>query len=306
MAPEDLFRRIRRIEITTRRLVQQLFAGGYHSVFKGRGIEFAQIRDYVPGDDVRLIDWNATARFHRPYVKLFTEERELTVLLVVDVSASMSFGTAGRLKRELATEVCATIAFSAITNNDRVGLLLFTDQVELLIPPQKGRRHILRLIRELLTHEPRGRRTDLTKAVETTLRLLRRAGTVFLVSDFLGLAGDGSAAERALLAAGKRHDVIAVTIQDRHESPRLASQTLPERGIHVLEDPETGQVRRVDLGDRATRRALLERLAALDEARSRVLRRAETEEIRLVCHESFVEPLIAFFRRRAQRLGRGV
>ena len=259
MPAEDLFRRIRRIEITTRRLVQQLFAGGYHSVFKGRGIEFAQVREYVPGDDVRLIDWNATARLNKPFIKLFVEERELTVMLLVDISESMNFGTAERLKRQLATELCATLAFSAITNNDQVGLVLFTDRIELMLPPKKGRRHILRLIRELLTYEPAGRGTDLSQAINVACRLMRRAGTLFIVSDFIGVGQEDTAVEKALLVAGKRHDAIAVTICDRHEAPpadavpRGSGGTLPERGLYRFEDPETGLTRLLDLAHPPTR-----------------------------------------------------
>lgn len=299
----ELLRDIRKIELACRRLVSELFAGDYHSAFKGRGIEFAQIREYVPGDDVRQIDWNATARFDRPYIKQFIEERELTVMLLVDVSGSMAFGTAGRLKRQLAVEFCATIAISALTNNDRVGLLLFTDRVEKLIPPKKGRRHVLRLIRDLLVCEPHGRGTNLGCALDAASRVMRRAGTLFLVSDFIA-----PESEAGLRVAGKRHDCIAVTIQDRHEAGVTAGDaggTLPADGLFAFEDPETGQVMTVDLGHGPTRAALLARQAALAEARARLLQRAEVEEIRLVCDRSFVEPLVGFFARRARRLGQG-
>ncbi|MBI2302760.1 MAG: DUF58 domain-containing protein [Armatimonadetes bacterium] len=308
MPGEELFRQIRRIEITTRRLVQQLFAGGYHSVFKGRGIEFAQVREYVPGDDVRMIDWNATARLNKPFVKLFTEERELTVMLLVDVSASMEFGTTGRLKRQLAVELCATLAFSAISNNDQVGLILFTDRVEKLIPPKKGRRHILRLIRELLSHRAEGRDTNLAVALNTAMRVMRRSGTIFLVSDFGGWppATGPHPYEKPLIVAGKRHDTIAVTICDRHEVPGSGESTLPKGGLYQIEDPETGDVRLVDLSHAATRSALLGRLARSAELRRQALRKAEVEEIRILTGESYVEPLVMFFRRREQRLGRGV
>jgi len=299
-ASRDLLKRIKRIEIQTRKLVRQHFAGGYHSVFKGRGIEFAQLREYVPGDDIRLIDWNATGRFGRPFVKLYVEERELTVMLLVDVSASMYFGTSERLKRQLATEFCATVAFSAASNNDRVGLILFTDRVERIIPPQKGRGHILRLIRELLLFEPQQRRTNLQVALDTAARLMRRAGTLFVVSDF-----DSPDYTRALRVAGHRHDAIAVTIRDRHELTG-AESTLPDEGVWALEDPETGQVHLVDLGHAPTREALLERRLEADRLRRRELGRADVEEIRLVTNESFEKPLVAFFRRRAARLGLGV
>ncbi len=301
MEGRELLRRIRKIEIQTRRLVHQRFAGGYHSVFKGRGIEFAHIREYVPGDDVRLIDWNATARLNKPYVKLYVEERELTVMLLVDVSASMYFGTEERLKRQLATEFCATIAFSAITNNDRVGLLLFSDQVECLIPPKKGRRHILRLIRELLLFEPRHRRTDLGLALDAATRLMKRSGTVFVVSDF-----DAPDCSGPLLLAGQRHDTVAVTIRDRLEAPEQLPEALPEEGVYALEDPETGAVRLVDFGHEPTRRALADRWRERERERTRQLGRAAVEEIRLTGNRSFVEPLTAFFQQRAKRLGRGI
>lgn len=300
MPHRELLRRIRRIEIQTRKLVHQRFAGGYHSVFKGRGVEFAQIREYVPGDDVRLIDWNATARFGKPYVKLYVEERELTVMLLVDVSASMYFGSDERLKRQLATEFCATIAFSAISNNDRVGLILFTDQVERIIPAKKGRRHILRLIRELLLFEPSRRATDIGLALETAMRLMRRSGTLFVVSDFYSPEHT-----KPMTIAGQRHDTIAVTIHDRHETTADDS-SLPREGVYALEDPETGDVRLVDLAHGPTREALLAHGARLEAAQARELARADVERIRLVTNESFEEPLIQFFRRRTRHLRQGV
>ncbi|NUQ01993.1 MAG: DUF58 domain-containing protein, partial [Armatimonadetes bacterium] len=251
MPSRELLRRVRRIEIQTRRLVHERFAGGYHSVFKGRGIEFAQIREYTPGDDVRLIDWNATARLNQPFVKLFVEERELTVMLLVDVSASMYFGSQERLKRQLATEFCATIAFSAISNNDRVGMVLFSDRIERLVPPKKGRRHILRLISELLQFTPQHRQTDLAGALDTAARLVRHSGTLFVVSDF-----ESGEYRRALAMAGKRHDTIAVSIRDRYEAGD-EEPLLPDEGIYALEDPETGEVRLVDFGHQPTRAAWL-------------------------------------------------
>ncbi|MCC7494421.1 MAG: DUF58 domain-containing protein [Fimbriimonadaceae bacterium] len=298
MPNRELLAKIRKIEIQTRRLVQQRFAGGYHSVFKGRGIEFAQIREYVPGDDVRLIDWNATARLGEPFVKLFVEERELTVLLLVDVSASMYFGSRERLKRQLATEFCATIAFSAISNNDRVGLVLFSDQVELIVPPKKGRGHIFRLLRELLTFRPTGRGTDLATALETANRLLRRAATLFVVSDFT--APDFA---RPLAVAGKRHDTIAVTLADPLET---APAGWPTEGVYALEDPESGDRRLIDFGHAPTRAALTAAWQRIAGERDRQLRRADVDRIRLATDESFVEPLVAFFRQRARRLGQGL
>jgi len=302
-SPAELFRRVRHIEITARRLVAEQFGGGYHSVFKGRGIEFAQIREYVPGDDVRLIDWNATARFGRPFIKLFVEERELTVMLLVDVSASMYFGSAARLKRQLAAEFCAAIAFSAIANNDRVGLILFSDRVEHIIPAKKGRRHILSLLYEVLSYQPARRLTRAETAVETACRLMHRAGTVFLVSDFLAPTDSSAALERALRMAARRHDVVAVSVRDRLEA---ADAALPREGLYRVEDPETGLVRTLDLGHAPTRAALTSRRAAAETERRRRFARAGAEEIALVTDGPLAEPVIAFFRRRARHLRQGV
>lgn len=302
MTHTELLRDIRKIELTCRRLVNELFAGDYHSAFKGRGIEFASVREYVAGDDVRLIDWNATARLDRPFVKQFTEERELTVMLLVDVSGSMGFGTAVKLKRQLATEFCATIAISAMSNNDRVGLILFSDEIEQLIPPKKGRKHVLRLIRELLLCEPQGRRTDLAQALDAACRVMRRHGTIFVVSDF-----QAAEFEKPLRVAAKRHDCIAVTVLDRHEATPLdaAAATLPKEGLWAFEDPESGRVELIDLGHAGTRRALAARQNEQADRRARLLHQAEVEQVQLISNRSFVEPLVAFFKRRARRLGQG-
>ncbi|MGY8778566.1 MAG: DUF58 domain-containing protein, partial [Longimicrobiales bacterium] len=228
MIPREILKQVRRIEISTRGLVNEVFSGEYHSVFKGRGMNFAEVREYQYGDDIRSIDWNVTARAGAPFVKIFEEERELTVMLVVDVSASGEFGSRGRWKGEVAVEICALLAFSAIKNNDKVGLIIFSDRIEKFVPPRKGRKHVLRVLRELLFHEPEGRGTDLTVALEYLNHVQRKKAVTFLVSDFQDEGFD-----RALAVAGRRHDLIAVRLGDRRE------RTLPPLGYLELEDPET-------------------------------------------------------------------
>ncbi len=290
MIPAEILRKVRRIQIVTGALVQDFFAGQYHSAFKGRGMEFEEVREYQPGDDIRTIDWNVTARTGRPFIKHFREERELTVLLVVDISASQDFGTRAQLKSELVAELGATLAFSAIQNNDKVGLLLFTDRVERFVPPRKGLRHALRVVRELLYHPPTGRGTDIAAALDYLNRIQRRRAVVFLVSDF-----QAPPFERALQVARHRHDLIPVIVEDPRE------RELPAVRFVELYDPETGAQLLVDTGSRAVRR----RYAALA-AERRVRLRAELARLRLDAIEiatgaPFVTPLKAFFRRREQR-----
>ena len=251
MLSPELIRAVRHIEIRTRHLVNDSFAGEYHAIFKGRGMEFDEVREYQPGDDVRTIDWNVTARMGHPFVKRYVEERELTVMLAFDASASGSFGTKDRFKRELAAELGAVLAFSAITNNDKVGLLAFTDEIELHIPPRKGRRHVLRLIRDLLAFEPHGRGTDIVGGLDRLNHTLKRRAIVFLVSDMLQSDEDGptDALERALLATNRRHDLVAVTIADPRET------AWPDVGLVSLEDAESGARMWVDSASPAWREA---------------------------------------------------
>src|SRR5687768_14790528 len=230
MIPREILKEVRRIEISTRGLVNEVFSGEYHSVFKGRGMSFAEVREYQYGDDIRSIDWNVTARTGSPFVKVFEEERELTVMLLVDVSASGDFGTRGKLKSQVAVEICALLAFSAIKNNDKVGLIIFSDHVEEFVPPRKGRRHVLRVLRELLYHRPEGRGTDIGAALEYLAHVQRKRAVAFLVSDFRDQGFDG-----ALAVAGRRHDLVAVRIGDDRE------QELPPLGFVQLEDPESGE-----------------------------------------------------------------
>ena len=295
MATDDLIARIRRIEITTRKLVDDSFAGEYQSVFKGRGMEFDEVRQYHPGDDVRSIDWNVTARTGEPHVKSYIEERELTVMLVVDVSGSGDFGTRNRFKRELAVELAAVMSFAATTNNDKVGLLLFTDRVESLVPPRKGRSHVLRMVRDLLVFQPEGAGTDITLALNTVHRMLKRRSIVFLVSDFLA---DPESYRQAMLVANRRHDVVAFDLSDplEHEIANV--------GVIALEDAESGQLRWVDTASRDWQREFNDRVAALEEGKRDVLISAGVDRVNVTTERDYVAEVGAFFKTRLQRLGR--
>ena len=288
----ELFDRARRIEIASRRLVDEQLAGQYHSVFKGRGLVFADVRPYYAGDDVRAIDWNITARMNAPHVKQFVEERDRTVNLVIDMSASGYFGSRGGTKREIAAELAAVIAFSAIKNNDRVGLTIVTDQVERYVPPKRGRRHVLRVIGEILAFEPASRRTDLAVGLDFLAKVARRRSVVFVISDFLC---DGW--ERPLQIAGRRHEVVPVVVGDPLEA------VLPEVGLLVLEDLETGAVVELDTSAHV-RRAFARRARDAAARRHQALRRLSLEAIEIATDRPYVEPLVAYFRARAKRLGR--
>jgi uncharacterized protein (DUF58 family) len=287
---QEILARIRRLEIRTRKAVAELTAGAYHSVFKGRGMEFHEVREYVAGDDVRAIDWNVTARLNRPFLKQYAEERELAVLLVVDVSASGDFGSTGRSKNEVAAELAATLAFSAIRNGDRVGLLLYTDGEELFIPPRKGRRHVLRLIRDLLYHERRGHGTNLRGALEQVMRLARRRTVVFLISDMLD-EGYG----RALAVAARRHDLTGIRILDPHEL------SLPPAGPVHLEDAETGELLTLTLAGPARLQELALEAAALRLEQDRIFREAGVDLIDVTCGQDPIRPLMRYFHTREKR-----
>ena len=288
--PKEILKKIRRIELRTRRLVNSMFAGQYHSVFKGRGMNFEEVREYAPGDEIRSIDWTVTARMNAPYIKKYTEERELTVMLLVDVSASGIFGSVELSKRELAAEVASILAFSAINNNDKVGLILFTDRIELFIPPKKGRLHTLRLIREMLYFEPEGRGTDLAGALDYLNLVVSRRSVVFMISDFL--APDFT---KALTVSSKRHDLVAMPVIDKGESE------LPNVGIITLEDAETGEQIDVNTSSKAVRRALREinddRLADLEY----LLRSRRVDIVRLTTTEDYLISLRNFFEQRERR-----
>jgi len=291
LSSQEILKKVRRIEIRTNRLVNESLAGEYHSVFKGRGMEFDEVREYTPGDDVRTIDWNVTSRMGHPYVKKYVEERELTVMLLVDASASGDFGTVGSTKRAMAAEVCALLAFSAIRNNDRVGLLVFTDREERYVPPRKGRNHVLRVIREVLTYEPSGRRTNLALALESLARGIRRRSVAFVVSDFLD-----SGFERALRLANRKHDLIALALSDPRE------MELPPVGILELEDAETGARILVDTWDRKALRLFAQQARERAEVRRRLFRQNEVDFVELSTARPYDAPLVRFFHERARRL----
>ena len=290
MIPRETLKKIRRIEIRTRRSVNDVFAGRYHSVFKGQGMEFQEVREYVPGDDVRSIDWNVTARTGTPHVKKFTEERELTVMLLVDVSASNLFGSTAQLKRDLAAEVAAVLAFSAIANHDRVGLILFSDRVEKHVPPGKGTSHVLRVVSEILNARPVSPKTDLEPALRYLNHVVRRRCVAFLVSDFVAPPCDS-----LLRVSARRHDLVGIVVGDKRES------ALPAVGFVDFADAETGRRILVDTSHPPVRRALLARQTERRQSLLRTLARARSDAIELNAGEPYARELVRFFRRREKR-----
>lgn len=290
MIPKEILKQVHRIEIQTRSLVDNLFAGEYHSAFKGRGMEFSEVREYQQGDEVRNIDWNVTARAGAPFVKVFEEERELTVMLAVDASASGDFGSGQRMKGEVAVELSALLAFAAIKNNDRVGLLIFTDEAEVFIPPKKGRRHVLRVIRELLYFQPRHKGTSLRVALEYLDRLLHRRSVVFLISDFLD-----QGYERALQVVSRRHDLVALALHDPRE------RQLPAVGLVSLYDAERGTQTLVDTGSPSVRRFFAARRREEEAKREALFRQQGIDAIGIDISRSYMEPLIQFFQARLRR-----
>jgi uncharacterized protein (DUF58 family) len=296
-ASRDVLRQVRRIDLRTRGLVNSRFSGEYHSVFKGQGIEFAEVRQYLPGDDVRSIDWNVTARTGEPYLKRYIEERELTVLLVVDLSGSQRWGSRGRFKSDLVVEVAATLAMSAIRNNDRVGLLLVTSEVEWFVPPRKGRRHVLRLVRDLLAFQPEHRGTDLAAGLDYAVRLAPSRSIIFVFSDFrLGDGWDEFAS--TLTGATARHDVVAVHLTDPLDA------ALPSVGLLAVRDPETGERMYLDTSSAAGRETFTRAAAADADRARRLFRRRQVDEIRLATDAPFNRELLSFFQRRERRLRR--
>jgi uncharacterized protein (DUF58 family) len=293
----EIMRQVRRVDLRTRGLVASQFSGEYHSVFKGQGLEFVEVREYVPGDDVRTIDWNVSARTGATFVKKYVEERELTVLLAVDLSGSLRFGTRGRFKSEMVAEVAATLAMSAVRNNDRVGLLVFTDRVEAFVPPRKGRRHVLRIIRDLLAFRPAGSGTDLALALRHAFRVMRGRSIVFLISDF-HLPDDPTDFDHALRATAARHDVIPVLLGDP------ADLRIPDVGVLRVDDPETGESVMVDTGSERVRRGFEANAAHERNAVRRAFRRLGLDEIALRTDEPVSTSVLSFFRRRERRLRR--
>jgi uncharacterized protein (DUF58 family) len=289
---KELLKKVRRIEIKTRHAVNDVFAGRYHSVFKGRGMEFDEVREYFPGDDIRAIDWNVTARTGVPHIKKFVEEREMTVMLLVDISGSNDFGSTGQLKRDLAAEVAAMLAFSATRNNDRIGLILFSDQVEKYIPPHKGTSsHVLRLIREVLYHEPQSRLTDARPALDFLNHTTTRKAVTFLISDFIFPVS----CEKSLKITARRHDLIAVTIADRHE------RAWPKAGLVEWRDPESGQRTLIDTSSAAVRSALLLEQEQRKETLHRTMHRANIDTIELFAGDPYDKAFLTFFRHRIRR-----
>lgn len=318
MIPRELLKKIRLIELRTNRLVSETLAGQYHSVFKGQGMNFDEVREYQPGDEVRSIDWNVTARMNHPFVKKFVEERELTLMLIVDLSGSGLFGSGDQSKRELAAEIASVLAFSAIRNNDKVGLILFTEEVEKFIPPRKGRRHVLRVIREILYFEPRRRGTDLNCALEFLIRVTPHRAIAVVLSDFLGQTFPtraeinahlrrkvvlsealGQASLTALRQANRRHDVVAAQIIDRYE------MEMPALGLLVLKDAETGEVLEINTGDDRKRRAFAQRQAKSQTELLRLFRSARIDSIQLRTDEPYAAALGRFFEMREKRRRRG-
>jgi uncharacterized protein (DUF58 family) len=298
MIPKEILKKVRKIEIRTKRLVNDVFAGEYHSVFQGRGMEFAEVREYQPGDDIRSIDWNVTARMGEPYVKRFQEERELTVMFLIDASASGDFGTANpmengespKTKRDLAAEICALLAFSAINNNDKVGLIFFTDHVEKYVPPKKGRQHVLRVIREVLYFEPQGKGSNIKSALEFFSKVTNRRATAFLISDFMD-----AGYEKALRVANRKHDCVAIRITDPRELK------LPNVGFVELEDAETGELMLVDTSDKQFReRYATQNFLRMEETQQQ-FRKMKVDQIDIFTDKSYVEPLMKFFKLRERR-----
>ena len=291
MIPSEILEKVRFIEIQTRHLVNDIFGGEYHSVFKGRGMEFSEVREYMPGDDVRAIDWNVTARFGKPFIKRFEEERELTVMLAVDGSGSATYGTGEVLKSDLATEIAAVLAFSAIKNNDKVGLMVFSGEIEKFVPPKKGRGHVLRLIRDLLYHEPVGRETRIGQALEYMLRVLKRRSVIFLLSDFLD-----EGFEVPLQLVSRKHDLILLRLEDPTE------KDLPNLGLVKWYDPETHEEAWLDTSSASVRELFRSRVTQRREEFDNFCKRHAIDLITIDTHQSYVKPLMNYFTTRSTRL----
>jgi uncharacterized protein (DUF58 family) len=291
METNDILKKVRQIEIKTRGLSNNIFAGQYHSAFKGRGMTFSEVREYQFGDDIRDIDWNVTARFHKPYVKVFEEERELTVMLLVDVSGSLEFGTTKQLKRDMVTEMSATLAFSAIQNNDKIGVIFFSDKIEKFIPPKKGRRHILYIIRELIDFQPESRNTNIRVALEYLTNVMKRRCTAFILSDFI----DNSGFSNALTIANRKHDVVALQVYDK----RVAE--LPDVGLMRVKDAESGVEQWIDTSSKAVRRAHAEWWKQRQAELSESFRRSSVDSTSVRTDQDYVKAMMALFDKRNYR-----
>jgi uncharacterized protein (DUF58 family) len=290
MLTKELLKQVRQIEIRTKGLVNQVFSGEYHSVFKGRGMEFSEVREYQFGDDIRNIDWNVTARFGHPFIKIFEEERELTVILLVDLSGSQLFGTFEKTKQQIAAELSAILAFSAMKNNDKVGLILFTDKIEKFIPPKKGRTHVLRVIREVLSFEPKGKTTNIRSALEYMNHAVKKKSIVFLLSDFID-----SGYEKILKVVGKKHDFVGIVLNDRREF------RIPKIGLVKLTDSETGEERWIDTSDRKVQKLITDSRQKITANRKSLFISSRLDSIEINTDENYVKPLVQFFRMRERR-----
>lgn len=290
MLTKELLKQVRQIEIRTKGLVNQVFSGEYHSVFKGRGMEFSEVREYDFGDDIRNIDWNVTARFGHPYIKIFEEERELTVILLVDLSGSLSFGTVDKTKQQIAAELSAILAFSALKNNDKVGLFLFSDKIEKFIPPRKGRKHVLRIIRELLSFKPEGKTTNIKAALEHMNHAIKKKSIVFLISDFMD-----EGYEKILRIVGKKHDLIGIVINDERE------KTVPKMGLVKFTDAETGKERWIDTSSSKVQNWISQYYRRLISERKTLFIKSRLDSIEIKTGENYVTPLVNFFRLRERR-----
>ncbi|MFZ5552015.1 MAG: DUF58 domain-containing protein [Bacteroidota bacterium] len=291
METKELLKKVRKIEIKTRGLSQQVFSGEYHSAFKGRGMAFSEVREYIPGDDIRAIDWNVTARFNHPFIKVFEEERELTVMLLVDMSASGNFGTHKQIKKDLITEICAVISFSALQNNDKIGALFFTDTIEKFIPPKKGKSHILRIISEMITTTPKGKGTDVGNALKYLTNALKKRSIAFLLSDFLQKPDY----EDAMKICNRKHDLVALHIHDRRESE------LPDIGLTRMNDPETGETRWINTSSPYVRRKFNAVFREHHHYLQNMFRRSGVDQCRIATGEPYIKPLMNLFKQRGTR-----
>ena len=290
MLTKELLKQVRQIEIRTKGLVNQVFSGEYHSVFKGRGMEFSEVREYQFGDDIRNIDWNVTARFGHPYIKVFEEERELTVMLMVDLSGSLMFGSVSKTKQRIAAELSAILAFSALKNNDKVGLILFTDKIEKFVPPRKGRKHVLRIIREVLSFEPEGKSTNLKGALEYMNNTIKKKSIAFLISDFMD-----ECYEKILRIVGRKHDLIGIVLDDRRE------KEIPNIGLVKLADAETGAERWIDTGSKRVRVQMVSDRKEREKLRNSIFIKSRLDRIEVTTGSNYIQPLVQFFRRREKR-----
>ncbi len=289
MDATELIKKVRRIEIKTRGITQSLFSGEYHSAFKGRGMSFSEVREYQMGDDIRTIDWNVTARFNHPYVKVFEEERELTVILLVDVSGSENFGSRTQLKEDLVTELCAVLAFSGLQNNDKIGVIFFTDIIEKFIPPKKGKPHILRIIRELIEFKPKNTKTDITQALKYLTNVIKKKSIAFVISDFM----DGDFTD-AIKIASRKHDLIALRIYDKRE------KELPNIGLLKTRDPESGKIVWMNTSNKKLRMAYGEAINRKEKMLTDIFRKTGVDNVSIATDESYIAPLSNMFKRRGR------